>query len=89
VHEHVFTPPPKVKSGVIRFTRKEGELGCDEKMLRTVVKTAFNQRRKKLRNSISTFGLNDEELGEFASKRAEELSIAKFIELTNLIASKK
>jgi 16S rRNA (adenine1518-N6/adenine1519-N6)-dimethyltransferase len=89
VHEHVFTPPPKVKSGVIRLTRKEGELGCDEKMLRTVVKTAFNQRRKKLRNALSTFGLNDEELGEFASKRAEELSIAKFIELTNLIASKK
>jgi len=89
VHEYVFTPPPKVKSGVIRLTRKEGELGCDESMLRKVVKTAFNQRRKKLRNAISTFGLNDEELGFFASKRAEELSVDQFIELTNLIASKK
>jgi 16S rRNA (adenine1518-N6/adenine1519-N6)-dimethyltransferase len=89
VSEHVFTPPPKVKSGVIRMVRKTGELGCDEVFFRKVVKTAFNQRRKKLRNAISTFGLSDADLGDFASKRAEELSVADFVQLTNLIVSKR
>ncbi|MEE1233879.1 MAG: 16S rRNA (adenine(1518)-N(6)/adenine(1519)-N(6))-dimethyltransferase RsmA, partial [Phocaeicola sp.] len=54
VHEHVFNPPPKVKSAVIRMTRNEtSELGCDEKLFKQIVKTTFNQRRKTLRNSIS------------------------------------
>lgn len=53
VHEHVFNPPPKVKSAVIRMTRNEtSELGCDEKLFKQIVKTTFNQRRKTLRNSI-------------------------------------
>ena len=53
VHEHVFNPPPKVKSAVIRMTRNEtSALGCDEKLFRRVVKTTFNQRRKTLRNNI-------------------------------------
>lgn len=53
VHEHVFNPPPKVKSAVIRMTRNETtDLGCDEKLFKEVVKTTFNQRRKVLRNSI-------------------------------------
>lgn len=53
VHEHVFNPPPKVKSAVIRMTRNETEsLGCDEKLFKNIVKTCFNQRRKTLRNSI-------------------------------------
>ena len=87
VPEHVFNPPPKVKSGVIRMTRREGELGCDEVLFRKVVKTAFNQRRKKLRNAISSFGMSDQTLGEFAAKRAEELSVKDFVALTQLIAS--
>ena len=54
VHEHVFNPPPKVKSAVIRMTRNETkELGCNEKLFKQIVKTTFNQRRKTLRNSIS------------------------------------
>ncbi|MDR0831175.1 MAG: 16S rRNA (adenine(1518)-N(6)/adenine(1519)-N(6))-dimethyltransferase RsmA [Prevotellaceae bacterium] len=56
VSEHVFDPPPKVKSAVIRLTRNEVEtLPCDEKLFFEVVKTAFNQRRKTLRNSLKTF----------------------------------
>ena len=53
VHEHVFNPPPKVKSAVIRMTRNEvSTLGCDERLFKRVVKTTFNQRRKTLRNNI-------------------------------------
>ncbi len=53
VHEHVFNPPPKVKSAVIRMTRNDVEdLGCDEVLFKRVVKTTFNQRRKTLRNNI-------------------------------------
>ncbi|MFY8191337.1 MAG: 16S rRNA (adenine(1518)-N(6)/adenine(1519)-N(6))-dimethyltransferase RsmA [Bacteroidia bacterium] len=89
VHEHVFNPPPKVKSGVIRLTRHQTSLDCDEELFRKVVKTAFNQRRKKLRNAISSFGLLDETLGDFASKRAEELSVSDFIALTHLVANHK
>jgi 16S rRNA A1518/A1519 N6-dimethyltransferase RsmA/KsgA/DIM1 with predicted DNA glycosylase/AP lyase activity len=51
------------------------------------VKTAFNQRRKKLRNAISSFGISDQTLGEYASKRAEELSVKDFVALTQLIAA--
>lgn len=89
VSETVFDPPPKVKSAVVRFSRKNEALDCDEKLFRTVVKVAFNQRRKKLRNSIGIFGLSDEQLGPFAAKRAEELSIADFVSLTLLVATKR
>lgn len=87
VHEEVFDPPPKVKSGVISMVRKRLSLPCDELLFKKVVKAAFNQRRKKLRNAISVFGISDEQLGDFASKRAEELSVQAFIDLTNLIAN--
>lgn len=67
VHEHVFNPPPKVKSAVIRMTRNETqELGCDEQLFKRVVKTTFNQRRKTLRNNIKPL------LGELDAKRAKE-----------------
>src|SRR5690606_36052896 len=60
VSEHVFTPPPKVKSGVLRIKRKENyQMTCDEKLVFTVVKTAFNQRRKTHRNSLKTNLLSD------------------------------
>jgi len=84
----VFDPPPKVESGVLRLTRKENqEIGCDEKLLFKVVKTAFNQRRKTIRNSLKTFNLSDS-LKEDAifDKRPEQLSVTDFIALTNTIA---
>ncbi|WP_047418532.1 16S rRNA (adenine(1518)-N(6)/adenine(1519)-N(6))-dimethyltransferase RsmA [Cellulophaga sp. Hel_I_12] len=84
----VFDPPPKVESGVLRLTRKENQnIGCDEKLLFKVVKTAFNQRRKTIRNSLKTFNLSDS-LKEDAifDKRPEQLSVSDFITLTNTIA---
>ncbi|MEN9303354.1 MAG: hypothetical protein RL264_1783 [Bacteroidota bacterium] len=83
VDEHVFVPPPKVKSGVIRCTRNDRtSLPCDEKLYFQVVKMAFNQRRKTLRNSIKAF-TNDRILPEkFQSERPEKLSVEDFIELT-------
>ncbi|MEZ4840705.1 MAG: 16S rRNA (adenine(1518)-N(6)/adenine(1519)-N(6))-dimethyltransferase RsmA [Flavobacteriaceae bacterium] len=85
----VFNPPPKVDSGVLRLTRKEPfTLNVDEKLFFNVVKTAFNQRRKTLRNSLKTFNLSDK-LREDAifAKRPEQLSVQAFIELTQKIAS--
>ena len=88
VQEHVFNPPPKVKSAVIRMTRNETvELGCNPKLFKQVVKTTFNQRRKTLRNSIKPI------LGKECSlysdpifdKRPEQLSVEQFIGLTNRV----
>lgn len=87
VNETVFIPPPKVKSAVIRLTRNETEkLDCDEVLFFKVVKTAFNQRRKTLRNSLKSFYI-DYERGEsehLAGKRAEELGVEDFVRLTRL-----
>jgi 16S rRNA (adenine1518-N6/adenine1519-N6)-dimethyltransferase len=81
VSEQVFVPPPKVKSAVIRMTRNERQtLPCDEALFIRVVKTAFNQRRKMLRNSLKEY---IEKLPvEFAEKRPEQLSVSDFILLT-------
>ena len=79
----VFSPPPKVESGVLRLKRKEGfELGCDEKLYFRLVKTAFGQRRKTIRNSLKPFNLSEElrETDVF-SLRPEQLSVEDFIEL--------
>jgi 16S rRNA (adenine1518-N6/adenine1519-N6)-dimethyltransferase len=87
VNETVFIPPPKVKSAVIRLTRNETEkLDCDEALFFKVVKTAFNQRRKTLRNSLKTFYIDYErgELTHLAGKRAEELCVEDFVRLTRL-----
>jgi len=87
VSEHVFNPPPKVKSGVMRMRRKENySLPCNERMFFTVVKTAFNQRRKTLRNSLKSFGLPDEiREEEIFNLRPEQLSVEQFIDLTKKI----
>ena len=87
VSEHVFNPPPKVKSGVIRLVRNNvRELGCDESMFKTIVKLSFGQRRKTLRNSLRSFAKNPEVLAdEIFNKRPEQLSVAEFIRLTNLL----
>ena len=84
VNEDVFTPPPKVKSGVIRLIRKENQtLDCDEKLFKRVVKTAFNQRRKTLRNALKSITLVDEKKAEpYLGLRAEQLSVDDFIQLT-------
>ena len=83
----VFNPPPKVDSGVLRLTRKENfDLPCDEKLFFRVVKTAFQQRRKTLRNSLKTFNLSDNlKANVIFDKRPEQLSVDSFIELTQLI----
>jgi 16S rRNA (adenine1518-N6/adenine1519-N6)-dimethyltransferase len=92
VDENVFNPPPKVKSAVIRMTRNSvTDLGCDWQLFRRVVKTVFNQRRKMLRVSLRQLlsadsvspGFFDREL---MTCRPEQLSVAQFVELTNLVS---
>lgn len=87
VPEHVFSPPPKVKSGVIRLTRNSTEhLDCDEKLFMRVVKACFNQRRKTLRNSVrAAFELKRDDYHEFGL-RPEQLSVSQFVQLTKWIA---
>jgi len=87
VDETVFLPPPKVKSAVIRMKRNNiKSLDCDEKLFITVVKTAFNQRRKMLRQSLKPLGKNLEDIDqELLTKRAEQLNVEQFIYLTNTI----
>ncbi|MBC8464526.1 MAG: 16S rRNA (adenine(1518)-N(6)/adenine(1519)-N(6))-dimethyltransferase RsmA [Bacteroidetes bacterium] len=84
VDEHVFNPPPKVKSGVIRLKRnKVTKLPCSEKMYVRVVKTAFSQRRKTLRNALKSLTLVDtKKAAPFLGLRAEQLSVDDFIQLT-------
>ncbi|REC41570.1 MULTISPECIES: 16S rRNA (adenine(1518)-N(6)/adenine(1519)-N(6))-dimethyltransferase RsmA [unclassified Chryseobacterium] len=86
VHENVFNPPPKVKSGVIRLTRnpKEGLAG-NEVLFKQIVKAGFNQRRKKLSNALKVLNIPEAlKTHEFLDKRAEELSVADFISFTTL-----
>lgn len=88
VSETVFNPPPKVKSGVIRMTRNSvTDLGCDERLFKTVVKTSFGQRRKTIRNSLRGLippgaTLPDSPL---LGMRPEQLSVEQYIQLTNLV----
>ena len=84
---HVFNPPPKVDSGVLLLKRKaQYELPCDEALFFRVVKTGFQQRRKTLRNSLKTFNLSDNlKPNVIFDQRPEQLSVAQFIELTQLI----
>jgi 16S rRNA (adenine1518-N6/adenine1519-N6)-dimethyltransferase len=80
----VFNPPPKVESGVLRLTRKPSlELTCSEPFLYKVVKTAFQQRRKTLRNSLKSFDISDKlREDSIFGQRPEQLSVAQFIALT-------
>lgn len=84
VNENVFTPPPKVKSGVIKLIRNERkELECDEKIFIRIVKAGYNQRRKTLRNALKSFSLNtNHETDELLQKRAEQLDVEDFITIT-------
>ena len=86
VPEHVFSPPPKVKSGVIRLMRNDVKnLDCDEVLFFRVVKACFNQRRKTLRNSVrAAFDLKRDDYHEFGL-RPEQLSVDQFVQLTRWI----
>ena len=87
VQGYVFDPPPKVQSAVIRLTANGRiDLGCNEKLFFKVVKQAFNQRRKMLRNSLKSFSPYLEELDAILlTRRPEQLSVTEFIDLTNSI----
>lgn len=92
VDEHVFNPPPKVKSGVIRLVRNGVTgLGCDERLFKSVIKTSFGQRRKTLRNSLrgmippAALPVLDAEHGELFKRRPEQLGVSDFVELTNIV----
>ena len=88
VHPEVFDPPPKVQSGVLRLTRKANfQLACDESLFYRVVKTAFNQRRKTLRNSLKSLELSDIlKEDTIFDQRPEQLAVADFVALTKKIA---
>ncbi len=87
VDEDVFIPPPKVKSAVIRLKRNNVEkLDCDEVLLTKIVKTAFNQRRKMIRQSLKSLELNLSNINpDFLTKRAEQLNIEDYINITNQV----
>ncbi len=90
VNENVFNPPPKVKSGVIKMVRNGvTDLGCDERLFKTVVKTSFGQRRKTLRNSLRGLFPAGSTMPDtpLMAMRPEQLTVAQFIELTQLITS--
>ena len=90
VDEHVFNPPPKVKSGVIKLVRNEvKQLDCNERLFKTIVKTSFGQRRKTLRNSLRGLLPKDSPVLEsnIFRQRPEQLSVSDFIELTNLVTA--
>jgi len=90
IDQNVFTPPPKVKSGVVKLKRNTlKKLPCDEKLFKQIVKVGFNQRRKTLRNALKSFSLENELIAaDFLQKRAEELSVEDFITIT-LLCQKK
>ena len=90
VSKNVFSPPPKVESGVIRLERKVNfKLDCNEKLFQRIVKQAFQQRRKTLRNSLKSIindrANNDIIANDIFNKRPEELSFNDFIFITNLL----
>ncbi|MEO9476400.1 MAG: 16S rRNA (adenine(1518)-N(6)/adenine(1519)-N(6))-dimethyltransferase RsmA [Cyclobacteriaceae bacterium] len=89
VPPQVFSPPPRVQSAVIRLKRNDkSELGCDAKLFKAVVKAGFGKRRKTLRNALKDLALQIENTSdEVFDKRAEQLSVQDFIDLTNRISS--
>ena len=88
VHEHVFSPPPKVKSAVIRLRRNDVQrLDCDEQLFARVVKIGFNQRRKTLRNALRQLSLPLEAIpADLLALRAEQLTVDQFVQITQLLS---
>ena len=90
IDENAFTPPPKVKSAVIKCIRnKEKELPCDEREFKLIVKTAFNQRRKTLKNALKGIYNRPEKKFPFQQKRAEQLTVDDFVSLCQFISKNK
>lgn len=92
VDEHVFNPPPKVKSAVIRLTRNGKQaLGCDEQLFRRIVKTVFTMRRKMMRNGMKqVLGKDSPMLADpLFTQRPEQLSVQDYIDLTNRVAKEQ
>lgn len=89
VHHSAFSPPPRVESAVIRLTRKaEMDIACDAVLFKTIVKLAFGQRRKMLRNTMRALIESDDVLQEpFFNERPEQLSVQDFIDLTNRVVA--
>jgi 16S rRNA (adenine1518-N6/adenine1519-N6)-dimethyltransferase len=86
VSRHVFNPPPEVQSAVIRLSRNDTKkLNCNEELFLRVVKTAFNQRRKMLKNSLKSMIPDDAAESELLSLRPEQLGVAQFVDLTNFV----
>ncbi len=87
VNENVFIPPPKVKSAVIKLTRNNTtKLDCDEQLFKRVVKAAFHHRRKTINNNMKFICSKPLPKHALISERAEQLSVANFVELTNLVS---
>jgi 16S rRNA (adenine1518-N6/adenine1519-N6)-dimethyltransferase len=90
VNESVFSPPPKVKSAVIRLKRNStNALGCNEALFVQVIKRCFNQRRKMIRNPIKAMVKPSAESNDLLSMRPEQLSVSQFVELTNWVESNR
>jgi 16S rRNA (adenine1518-N6/adenine1519-N6)-dimethyltransferase len=90
VHENCFTPPPKVKSGVLRFTNTHNPYGItDKKRFKILVKAAFNQRRKTLRNALKSTLSAEALSGPLMDKRAEQLSVQDFVSLDKSLTEPK
>ncbi len=89
VEKENFFPQPKVESSIIKLTRNNvKQLSCDEELFKILVKTSFNQRRKKLKNALKTKIIDFEKIDlDLLNKRAEELSVNNFITLTNLVCT--
>ncbi|TSJ81421.1 MAG: 16S rRNA (adenine(1518)-N(6)/adenine(1519)-N(6))-dimethyltransferase RsmA [Candidatus Cardinium sp.] len=85
---HLFLPPPKVDSAVITMHRNGvAKLPCDEQLFFQIVKSGFQQRRKKLQNALRAFNISNISCPDLLSKRAEELSVAEFVTLTNALGA--
>ena len=91
VEAREFDPPPKVQSGVIRLTRKGVDLDCDEKAFKSIVKRSFNQRRKMLRKSLKDLITEEiaSKIEEYLTQRPEQLSVADFVRLVNVLTPPK
>ncbi|MFP4288453.1 MAG: 16S rRNA (adenine(1518)-N(6)/adenine(1519)-N(6))-dimethyltransferase RsmA [Bacteroidales bacterium] len=90
VDEYEFLPPPKVKSAVIRLKRNDTvKLDCNEKQFFTVVKTAYNQRRKTLRNALRSLSVDwtDETIQHLSGQRAEQLHVSEFVSIAKTLSS--
>jgi 16S rRNA (adenine1518-N6/adenine1519-N6)-dimethyltransferase len=93
VARSAFVPPPKVTSSIVRLTPRQEPLACDAAALQRVTEAAFGQRRKMLRQSLKTLGVDPASLlteaGIDPTARAEEIPVESFVALANIFSGKK